>query len=354
MAKLLALGGPLAEERLVGGVLQQAAHQVGHARDQLADRGVDPDPLAQQAQGGVDRPGHPVEHLQLDRAVGQPGGPGGGQAVGQATEVVTGEGRPDRAGAVDQVADAALVVGVGLGLLLEDRHRPALGLGDDGLVVPVGAFDQPDLERQPQRRLRPGHEVAQVGVGVLPVGLDDAAQLGPAGELVAQRPDELEGEVLHVVVLGVDVDGGRDLPGPQQQRPQPGPGLLQALGPGQRPEPGCQGGGLDRDVDPGHQAPGVLLEDGLGRPCGRRPGEALEHLADPGGVPVGFGRGEGLLAEEVDGRRLAEPPQLLQGRQGLGRRLAGDELAGHAVDVAPGGGGRDAGPERQAVPDVEP
>src|SRR5437660_1558163 len=131
----------------------------------------------------------------------QAGGPGGGQAVGQAAEVVAGEGGPHRPGAVDQVAGAALVVGVGLGLLLEHRHRPALGLGHHRLVVPVGALHQPDLERDLQRPLRPRHEVAQVGVGVLPVGLDHAAERRPAGELLPQRPDELEREVLHVVVL---------------------------------------------------------------------------------------------------------------------------------------------------------
>ena len=154
-------------------------------------------------------------------------------------------------------------------------------------------------------------------------------------------------------MLGVDVDRGRHLSGPQEQRPEPRARLLEALPAGQRAEPGGEGRGLDRDVDPGHRPPGVALEDGFGGPGGRRPGQPLEDLADPLGVAVGFGRGQGLLTEQVDGPRLPGPPQLLQPRQGLGGRLPGDELAGHAVDVAPGGGGRQAGPERDLAADAE-
>src|SRR5437763_9558771 len=40
----------------------------------------------------------------------------------------------------------------GLGLLLEHRHGPALGPGDNGLVVPVGTLDQPDLQRDADRK----------------------------------------------------------------------------------------------------------------------------------------------------------------------------------------------------------
>ena len=51
-----------------------------------------------------------------------------------------------------------LVVGVGLPLLREDRHRPAFLGGDDRLVVPVGPLDQP----HPDRRAAPFGPVDQV------------------------------------------------------------------------------------------------------------------------------------------------------------------------------------------------
>ena len=56
----------LPQERVVGGVLQQAPHQVGHARDQLADGRVLAHAQAHAADGRLDRVAHAVQHLELE------------------------------------------------------------------------------------------------------------------------------------------------------------------------------------------------------------------------------------------------------------------------------------------------
>ena len=353
LGELATLGEPVPEERLVGGVLQQTADQVGHAGDQLPHGGVHPDPLPQAAQGGVDGLGHPVEQLQLDRPFGQSGGPGRSQAVGQGAQVVAGEGGADLPGVLHQVAGAALVVGVGLGLALEDGHGPALGLGHHRFEIPVGALHQADLQRRGQRRARPGHQVPQVGEGVLAVGLHHAAQGGAARKLRPDGPQQLEGDVLHIVVLGVDVDGGRHLPGPQKDGAQAGQRLVDPLRPGEGGEAGRQGGGLDGDVDPGEVTPGVGLQAGTAGPGGAGRGQGLEHGGHPVGVAVSLGRGDRLLAQQIHGGGLPRLPQRPQPRQRLGGRLAGDELAGQAGDVAPGRGRRHPRPERHPTGEAQ-
>ena len=142
----------LAHEALVGGVLQQPPNQVGHPRHQVSDRGVDVDLRAERAHGA--RPGRPPSR----RASGSWRSPGssaevvgGRDGVGDRADVVRGERRLHGRSAVgvrgQQEAGAALVAGVGVRLVLVDRHRPAVGSGQHRLGVPVGALHQPHGDR---------------------------------------------------------------------------------------------------------------------------------------------------------------------------------------------------------------
>ena len=78
----------LAQERIVRGVLQQPPHQVPHAWEQLAEGRVHAHPLPQLHQGGFDRVAHAVEHLELNRSLGQAQAPGRRQGVGDGADVV--------------------------------------------------------------------------------------------------------------------------------------------------------------------------------------------------------------------------------------------------------------------------
>jgi len=66
------LGEAAPQERLVGRVLEQPAHEVCHARDQLAERHVDAHALAALGQRAHERLGHAVERLQFQGACGRP------------------------------------------------------------------------------------------------------------------------------------------------------------------------------------------------------------------------------------------------------------------------------------------
>ena len=91
---------------------------------------------------------------------------------------------------------------------------------------------------------------------------------------------------------------------------------------------------------------------------GAQPGRGLdeggEQLADPLGVEVGFGLGDGLLAQQVDGERAPLPPQPVQALHRLGRPRPHDELLGHLGDVVPGDGGGRSLAEGDVLGQVEP
>ena len=193
-------------EALVRRVLEQTPHEVGHARHQVADRHVDAGAHAELAHGFVQRFGHAVQHLDLDRIVGEAFLASGAERVGDAPQVVAGERGADVAGVRDEHRRAPFVVGVGLVLVGPHRRLPALRVGLDRLDVPVRALDQTDLQRAHERVGRPLDEVAQIVEGIDAVRLDDAAELRAVGVPRADLAQQPERDVLHLVVLGVEVD----------------------------------------------------------------------------------------------------------------------------------------------------
>ena len=141
------------QEVLVRSVLLQTTEQVGHRHVKVVtphDRRVQ-----QKATDLVShRPGlsrrHALKHLELD-PVGHPAGLG--QQVGprHVEQVVTGQTdahRPTVDGPQRPV-DAALVVGVNLGLAVVRRLDPAVHGGVDAFHGQVGPFHQPDLHLAP-------------------------------------------------------------------------------------------------------------------------------------------------------------------------------------------------------------
>ena len=78
----------LAQERLVGGVLEQAPDEVRHAGEELAVGRVDADWAIPRDEGLLDRLGHAVEHLGTRSAVSAPGFRGRGHGVSHRADVV--------------------------------------------------------------------------------------------------------------------------------------------------------------------------------------------------------------------------------------------------------------------------
>ena len=184
---------------------------------------------------------------------------------------------------VVQEAHAALVVGVGLVLVLEHGDRPALGLGLDGLGVPVGALHQAHGDRL-RTSGRECDQIGQVVAGVLEVGLDDDARVD-VGELVLgqQLAEQLQGEVLGVVVLHVEVDVGAPVAGQPQEGAEAGLGLREGVVARKRVVEGGERRRLHADVDARERPEVVALEMVVGRPA-------------PGGV-------------HEDGQKLLDPPR---------------------------------------------
>ncbi len=88
-----------------------------------------------------------AQHLQLEVGVLAAGEAVVGDRVGDGAQVVRADGQPHRPARVEQPARELLEVEVAVGLDLEDGDGPAVLLGLDELVVPVGALDEADGER---------------------------------------------------------------------------------------------------------------------------------------------------------------------------------------------------------------
>jgi len=203
------LGEALAQEGFVRGVLQEAADQIAHPRDQLAEGRVHPHALAHLHQDIVDGLPHAVEHLELHGAVGQAQVARGGLGEGKAPHVVGPHGGAQVAVArvLQQAQQAPLEAGVGLPLLREDGRLPSPLLGHGHLGVPVRPLHQTNPHGGAAAS-RPFPQGRQVPLALLQVRLKGHAEFRVVPELVLHEDllHDPEDEVLHVVVLHVHGD----------------------------------------------------------------------------------------------------------------------------------------------------
>ena len=127
------LGETRLQERFVRRILEQPAHQVGHARQHRAVGRVDPHAVAAVDQGALDQVAHAEEGLQLVGRLRQLAGLGGGDRVRQAADVVAAERRPQLLVVLDQEAGAAL----------EATRRFATSGGRPARASPAAARSRP-------------------------------------------------------------------------------------------------------------------------------------------------------------------------------------------------------------------
>ena len=103
--------------------------------------------MAQLDQRRFDRVGHAVEHLELIAARRQPARLRFRKRMSNAADVVARDRGAEHVVALDEETGLGLEVGVRLAFLGEHRHGPVVLGGDDGLIVPVGSFHEPDPDR---------------------------------------------------------------------------------------------------------------------------------------------------------------------------------------------------------------
>ncbi len=323
-----------AEETLVGGILEQAADEIGHAGEQLADGAVFADAVAHLEERHLQFVGHAVERLELVGARVDAEALGLGDDVGAGPDVVRREVRRDDVDVLEEEEGELLVVGVGLGFFLPDRDGPVALLRDDGLVIPVGALDEADVER-PVVLAGPSDEVAEVGLAVAQVGLDGDADGRLRAELgfLEDGLEELEGEVLQLVALHVEVDQRADLGGAAEDRAETllerGDGVLR-IG---RVDVGRERGDFDREIEAGQGALRPEVAEAGRRLLGVELRDRVEDLEVALQEHVGLGVVENGLAEEVDGGGEAELGVLPDLLEQVLAGFAGDELAGHVDDL---------------------
>ncbi len=344
----LSFGEPLPDERFVRRVLQETADEVRHAGDEIAHRRVDAHAKSEPAKRSVHRLRHSVEKLMLDGRVGQAARPRAGDPVGDAAHVVAAERGSHAPGLLHQVAHAALVVGVGLGFGLEDRDGPPFGVGRHGLGIPVRPLHEPDDERHARGVTCPCADGLEIRPRILPIRLDHAPELRTVGELSAERAQELERQVLHVVVLHVEVNHGPRRARPRQNWTQALARLAKPFARRHRAEERRERGRLDRHVHPRDHTPRVPLETFVERPARRLGHQRREHRLDALGIACGVPFGDGLLAENVDRARFARAPETRQSWERVSGRPAGDQLPRHAHDVPAYGRGGDPRAQRHA------
>ena len=195
------------QEALVGGVLEEPAHEVGHAGQQVADRAVLPHAPAARHQRRLELVRHPVEGLELVGPRVDPEPLGLRDRVRAGADVVRGEGGRRDVGVLEEQHRQLLEVGVALGLLGPDRNGPAPLAGERRLEVPVGALHQAHHDRA-VRLAGPCDQVAEVALAVTQVGLDGDADGGRLAELVLGEDglEERERQVLQPIALHVEVD----------------------------------------------------------------------------------------------------------------------------------------------------
>ena len=190
-------------------VLEEAAHEVGHAGDDLPGGNVDACAVALSLHGVAQPLGHAVQHLELDGIAGKASLVADDHRTGEAARVVACEGGPEVGPGRDEALTASLVALISGRLLLEDGHWVARLAGEDHLLVPVGALHQPHGDG---RAPIPGNafEPIEVVGRIEQVGLHDDAKVGPRRQNVLAHDsfERLVGEIPAAELLHVDVDEG--------------------------------------------------------------------------------------------------------------------------------------------------
>jgi hypothetical protein len=328
----LALGEPASEERLVRGVLEQAAHEVGHARDQLAERHVDAHALAAVREGPGQRRRHPEEDLDLHPRLGKPGRLTRGQRVRERADVVAAHREVDGIGRREEEPGETLEARVGLALDLEHGSLPAFQAGVRRLVIPVRALHETHGDRG-STLARPRDQTAGVALGVGEVRLDDHADVPDLPELALdeQLHHDVEREIFESPVLHVDLDVSPVGLGRAEDGTEPRAHRGEGAARGDGVEIRVESGELDRDVHPRQDAPRRAVEPRDLRPALGFGAELLGEVEVSSLVGGGFRLAQTRLAQDVQREGLAPTPGLGGRAEGALRRVAGDESAGEAA-----------------------
>ena len=331
-----------AKPRFVGGVLQQAAHQVGHARNHLADGNVLARAQAHFGHCGFQLVRHAVEHLHFERVLREIELLAQGERVSDGAHIVRAQGELDTTlvgparGRRNESGSHALEARVGLRLAAPDGNGPASLLGDDRLVVPVGALDEAH-GHLPASIAGPLDDPASVVVAAAQISLH--GQPRREVDRVAALHEELEGQVLLLEELHVEVDEYVVLRRGLEDRPQRHLEAIDRPLEVDRVGAGVERADLDRHVGALDRAEMIRLQALVLRPAAHGLRQVLDQVEIADLIRARLGVADARLAEQVDREGDPPRPQLLELRHRALGVHAGDEALSHRRDLARDGPG---------------
>ena len=324
----------VSQERIVRCVFEQPPDQIGHARHELSERGVDADAMTHLGEGPRLLFGHAVEHLQFEGSVGNLELLGTGQRVRQAAQVVTAECRPQQLIVFEQQFGQTLVAFVRLPLLLEDGRRPVATRGDDRLIVPVGSLHEPDPDGSASF-FRPVEQPREVSFRIGQIRLNDDPHIGPVAELLFEQRllENVERQILVRVLLHIDVQIGVLRAGGSQQRSQPGlNGRRRPLRiGGAKVTDQCRQ--LDRDVHSRQRSLVIAIDLTVLGPRVDDRSDPLDQVEVLALIRLRLGLADDRLAQQVEREGEVRSSQRGDRREHLVHAGTGDESARHPGGV---------------------
>ena len=166
----------LAQEGFVGGVFQQAAHEIGHAGDQLSVGAIEAHTASHVAQALAYGFGHAVKHLKFIAFFGNVQLPRILHDRRDAAHVVRCAREIDDVVVLEDEAGNFLMGQVAFGLVRPHRDGPVALLREHGFRVPIRPLDQPQGDGQlffPS----PSDEITDSLFRILQIGLLDKAKM---------------------------------------------------------------------------------------------------------------------------------------------------------------------------------
>ena len=329
------LGKALAQERFIGGVLQQSADQITHAGHHIPVGAVKADAAGHLEDALAHRLGHAVQDLELVTRFGNIKLPGHFHDSRNGADVVGCAGKMTDLLVFKDQSRLTFKGGIALGLDGPDRDGPAVLLGLDRLVIPVGAFYQADGDLC-LVLFCPADQVDQILVSVPEIGLQDDADVGVVPVFQLQAAVEFDDDCLVAVAFHVDTQETVQLnhlvTDPAHLLQHGLDRALEILGIGQ----GKERGRLDRHIHPWGVAPvqvGSSACPGQSLPALLLFFQAFQNLEIGANVLFGLFIGQGRFAQYIDNSGKTVLAQFFYILDRFFGVFSDDELAGHLLDI---------------------
>ncbi len=277
---------------------------------------------------------HAVEGLELVGAGVDSQLVGDGHGVSTGPDVVRGERGCDDVNILEESDGEAFEARIAFGFVRPDRGRPIALLGDDGFIVPIGAFDQTNGERA-LARPSPFNEGIQIRFRRAQVSLQRDAHGGLSGEFLffENGAKQRQGQILELIAFHIEIDEGPYGGGATEN----GAKALFERGNTARGVSGIHLGGqrrhLYREIQAGQGDLTGLVTEGGGGGGFEGSGHRIQDADITREEDVGLGFADDRFTEEIDGGGHPALGVSLEAFYEIGGGFTGHKLAGEVGDL---------------------